>query len=126
MDIPAILIHLTQSRSSLKVAIDYKWEFGYVGRLGDSVHYYSLPDELCSHKLNQFFGFTPEAITYIDSKGVVVCGSPNEVANNLALGGGQSRGAYDSVSEDFSTTDFVDFEKQKRIVWTHIALSAKD
>ena len=103
-----------------------KVDFGLFGCIGDVVHYYSLPKEHRSQKLNTYFRFTAESINYTDSKGVIVCGSPFEVANDLSLGGSQGRGAYDSDVPDFSTTDFVDFMKQKRIVWTEIALNAKD
>jgi hypothetical protein len=105
---------------------DNKYDFGFVGRLGDTVHYYSLPKELRSPTLNQLFGFTPSALKYTASKGVLVCGSPFEVANDLSLGGSQGRGAYDSKNTDFSSTNDDDFTKQKRIVWTQIAFAAKD
>ncbi|KAI2490759.1 Protein of unknown function (DUF1501) [Fragilaria crotonensis] len=105
---------------------DNKYNFGFVGRLGDKVHYYSLPKELRSPTLNQLFGFTPSALNFPNTKGVLVCGSPFEVANDLMLGGSQGRGAYDSANPDYATTDFVDFAKQKRIVWTQIALGARD
>ena len=105
---------------------DNKYNFGFVGRLGDRVHYYSLPKELRSQELNKFFGFTPSALNYTASKGVLVCGSPLEVANDLSLGGGQSRGAYDARVIDFVSTTDDNFTKQKRIVWTQIAVAAKD
>ena len=76
--------------------------------------------------LNDFFGFTPDAVNYPDSKGVLVCGSPNEIANDLSLGGSQSRGAFDSNNPPYTTADAVDLAKQKRIIWTEIALWAKD
>lgn len=103
-----------------------KYSFGYVGRLGDPVHYYDLPDELRSQQLSDYFGFTPSAIQYTDSAGVMVCGSPYEVANNPSLGGSQSRGAFDSLNWDSYTTSEEDFEKQKRIIWTLAALTADD
>jgi hypothetical protein len=105
---------------------DHKYDFGYVGRLGDVVHYYDLPSSLRSQVLNDYFGFTPDAVQYTDSKGVLVCGSPYEVANDLSLGGSQSRGAFDSYNPSYTTTDAVDLTKQKRIIWTEIALWAKD
>jgi Protein of unknown function (DUF1800) len=100
--------------------------FGFVGRLGDSVHYYSLPSDLRSEKLNDYFGFTPESIQYTDSKGILICGSPYEVANDLGLGGSVGRGAFDSRNVDFLSTGEVEFIKQKRIVWTEAAFSGKD
>jgi hypothetical protein len=98
----------------------------YVGRLGDTVHYYNFPSSFRSQKLNDFFGFSPDAINYTDSKGVVVCGSPNEVRNEKTLGGSQGRGAFDIYSTGFVTTEAVDFLKQKRIIWSHVALKARD
>jgi hypothetical protein len=82
--------------------------------------------ELRSPTLNQMFGFTASALNFTASKGVLVCGSPFEVANDLSLGGSQGRGAYDSVNFVSASTDNDDFTKQKRIVWTEIALAAKD
>ncbi|KAI2497376.1 Protein of unknown function (DUF1501) [Fragilaria crotonensis] len=66
------------------------------------------------------------ALNFTNTKGVLVCGSPFEVANDLMLGGSQGRGAYDAMNPYYATTDYVDFAKQKRIVWTQIALGAKD
>jgi hypothetical protein len=100
--------------------------FGYVGRLGDIVHYYSLPKALRSENLNEYFGFNSEDIKYEDSNGIVVCGSPNEVANDLRLGGSQDRGAFDAVTNIYGTTDSSDIAQQKSIVWTHIALTSQD
>jgi Protein of unknown function (DUF1800) len=106
---------------------DNEWYIGpYVGRLGDTVHYYDLRSNVRSQQLSDYFGFTSEDISYTDSKGVVVCGSPNEIKNDLSLGGSQGRGAFDSYHENFVTTDPIDFTKQKRIVWTHLALTAND
>jgi hypothetical protein len=98
----------------------------YIGRLGDVVHYYNFPSSLRSQKLNDFFKFSPDSINYTDSKGILVCGSPNEVSNDLTLGGSQSRGAFDIFNRDYFTTESIDFVKQKRIVWTQVVLSAKD
>jgi Protein of unknown function (DUF1800) len=99
---------------------------GYVGRLGDTVHYYNFPKSLKSEQMNQFFGFSADAINYTDSKGVIVCGSPNEIENDLSLGGSQGRGAFDVFTDNFVTSETVEFVKQKRIVWTHIALMGPD
>jgi Protein of unknown function (DUF1800) len=55
-----------------------------------------------------------------------VCGSPNEVSNDLTLGGSQARGAFDIFNRDYFTTESVDFMKQKRIVWTEVVSLAKD
>jgi hypothetical protein len=103
-----------------------KSRFGQLGRLYDRVHYYELPTELRSNALNEFFGFTPDAIEYQSSNGVMVCGSPAEASNDLFRGGSQQRGAFDSFHQDFRTTETEDFTRQKRIVWTEVGLSAED
>jgi Protein of unknown function (DUF1800) len=115
------------SSHSMNFWSDNKGNMGsYVGRMGDVVHYYNFPSSLRSHKLNDFFKFSPDMINYTDSKGVLVCGSPNEVANDLTLGGSQSRGAFDIFNRDYFTTYEMDFVKQKRIIWTEIVRLAKD
>jgi hypothetical protein len=98
----------------------------YVGRYGDQVHYYDFPNALRSQMLNEYFGFSPYSINYTDSKGIVVCGSPNEIENDLTLGGSQGRGAFDIYNQNFVATEALDTLKQKRIVWTHVILTAKD
>ena len=106
---------------------DNEWNLGgYIGRFGDTVHYYNLGNDLRSQQLNEYFGFSADDINYTDTKGVLVCGSPNEVKNDIFLGGSQGRGAFDSCNKDFLTTDQADFTKQKRIIWTHAALEAPD
>ena len=104
----------------------YKNKFGYVGRLGDAVDYYSLPRELRTTALNEYYGFTPETMVFPNSKGALVCGSPFEVANNPALGGSRRRGAFGSLNRDFVVPNESDYLKQKRMVWTETALTAKD
>jgi hypothetical protein len=111
---------------SMSFWADNKEDFGYVGRLGDVVHYYSLPKDLRSQQLNDYFGFSADNVQYEDSNGIIVCGSPFEVANDLSLGGSQGRGAFDAMITYYDTTDADDFAKQKRIIWTHIALKADD
>lgn len=103
-----------------------KSRFALLGKLYDTVHYYKLPTELRNNELNELFGFTPDAIVYESSGGVVVCGSPNEISNNLLLGGSQRRGAFDSFQRDFRTNDGDDYSRQKKIVWTEVALTAED
>jgi Protein of unknown function (DUF1800) len=98
----------------------------YVGRYGDQVHYYDFPNALRSQTLNEYFGFFPQSINYTDSKGILVCGSPNEIENDLSLGGSQGRGAFDIYNQNFVATEALDTIKQKRIVWTHVILTAKD
>ena len=104
-----------------------KSNFGYLGRLYDEVHFYDLPQELRTiTATSEYFGFVASAIEYSDSNGVVVCGSPNEISNEPSLGGRVDRGAFDSYNSDLKSTATEDFVKQKRIVWTLAALTAKD
>lgn len=101
--------------------------FGAAAKLYDWVHFYQLPSELRSIALSEHFGFTADAINYTPSNGVLVCGSPNEVANDPMLGGSVGvRGAFDSFIPDLRTTETDDFVRQKRIAWTQIALEAPD
>jgi hypothetical protein len=87
---------------------------------------HTLPVELRSQKLNDYFGFTADGIHFEDLNGVMVCGSPFEVANDLSLGGSPDRGAFDSFVNKYVTTDTADFAKQKRIIWTTVALTSSD
>ena len=103
-----------------------KQKFGYVGRLGDDINYYALPRELRTTSLNEYYGFTPETMTFPDSTGAVVCGSPFEEGNDPALGGSRRRGAFGSLNRDFVVPNEGDFIKQKGMVWTDIALTAQD
>ena len=58
--------------------------------------------------------------------GVVVCGSPGEVANDLSQGGEAGRGAFDLRTDFNQTTTFHEFVEQRIIVWTSVSLWAKD
>ena len=58
------------------------------------------------------------------SVGTVVCGSPGEVSNDLSLDGEASRGAFDVYTTKWHNTTR-DLEA-RHIVWTTLALSAKD
>ena len=59
-------------------------------------------------------------------RGVVVCGSPGEVANDLRLGGEHKRGAFDLVTEFDRTSIFQELQEQRRIIWTSAVLWAPD
>lgn len=112
-----------------------KSKFRKLGRLGDDFNYYEIPENFRTNAFNQAVGFDPDmdgvplrhkdATT--DSSGTLVCGSPNEIANNPLLGGSQERGAFDSRTDNIlqSTHDRY-FDLQKRTIWTQIALEGKD
>lgn len=103
-----------------------KARFGAAGKLYDWIHYYQLPSELRTFELSEHFGFTADSITYVPSENVVVCGSPNEVANDASLGGSILRGAFDSFTRFGRTTAADELARQKRKVWTKIALESQD
>jgi hypothetical protein len=105
---------------------DNKYDFGTAGRLGDTISFYDLPSSLRNQQLFDLFGFSTETITYTPSNGVIVCGSPFEVANDPFLGGSQGRGAFDSLNSNLQFTDNEDFLRQKRIVWTEAVLNGED
>ena len=60
-------------------------------------------------------------------KGVVVCGSPGKVGNDLTLGGHMSRGAFDFTMQDTDeTSPFPDIVDQQYAVWNSIAVWGQD
>ncbi|KAL7563666.1 hypothetical protein ACA910_013399 [Epithemia clementina (nom. ined.)] len=56
----------------------------------------------------------------------IVCGSPNEVANDLALGGTQFNGAFDAKTAWGETSTFSTRQNSKIQTWTQVVLSAPD
>mmetsp|Transcript_662 Transcript_662/g.1594 ORF Transcript_662/g.1594 Transcript_662/m.1594 type:complete len:2342 (-) Transcript_662:143-7168(-) len=60
-------------------------------------------------------------------RGVVVCGSPGEVANDISLGGLTALGAFDFVTQKSDeTSSFQDLLDQRIMVWTSLAIWGKD
>ena len=57
-------------------------KFIYVGRFGDSLRLVDLPNELRQDQVLGYFG----ASNRISGGGVVVCGSPGEIANDPSKG----------------------------------------
>lgn len=102
--------------------------FGFVGRLYDTIPFADLPMGLRTVSTSEYFGFVASSdIPYENSTGVVVCGSPSEVANNLSLGGSLLHGAFDSYNRKLlQSTSSADFTRQKQIVWTTVALNSSD
>jgi len=103
-----------------------KGRFGLVGRLYDLVHYYDIPGQLRTIELSEYFGFSSTTISFSNSTGVLVCGSPDELSNDLFLGGNPGLGSFDSFIFEFSTTPDNDFIRQKRTIWTEISVGASD
>ena len=63
--------------------------------------------------------------------GVVVCGSPGEVANDLRLGGEMKRGAFEvpiigSTNKTLVNFGHRDLVEQRDMVWMAVSLWAKD
>lgn len=64
-----------------------------VGRLGDEIEFKNLPtDELRTEAIARAFG--ADGI-FTDGTGVMVCGSPGEVANDPLRGGSEGMGGFD-------------------------------
>ena len=100
--------------------------FGFAGRLGDEVNYFDLPLSLRSPYLNRLYGFFPEKISFPNATGTIVCGSPNEVAVDTNLDDSDCQGSFNSVTWGFSIQSFDNLVRQKRMIWTEVALKAPD
>ncbi|KAL7569392.1 hypothetical protein ACA910_010477 [Epithemia clementina (nom. ined.)] len=61
-----------------------------------------------------------------DIKSLLVCGSPNEVSNDLTLGGTQFNGAFDVKTSWGGTSGDRSLRSSKRQIWTAVVLSAPD
>jgi hypothetical protein len=90
-------------------------KFIYVGRYGDSLRLVDLPNELRQDKVLTHFGASGQ----INGGGVIVCGSPGEVANDQYMG---------SVFEVETGSEQPPYYigDNRKFVWTMLALNAKD
>jgi len=92
----------------------YSHMFSKLGRFGDQVKFVDLPNEIRLDEVAQEFG----AETEVGGGGIMVCGSPNEAANNLSLG------------QVFQVTTGRDtawgLDRQREYAWMQIALTAND
>lgn len=112
-----------------------KGKFRTLGRLGDMLSYSAIPEVYRTPAFDMAVGFFPPTsgspnsgssnIT-TDSSGILVCGSPNEIANVPTLGGSENRGAFDAWTRFIVTSPSGTFTSQKKTVWTQIALEAND
>lgn len=98
----------------------YRWhdnyhKFSYVGRYGDSIRIKDLPNDLRSQEVTSYY----EDAANVSSSGVLVCGSPGEVANNASL-----EFAFD-VANDFQTGPW-GADENKKNVWVMASLEAPD
>ena len=90
----------------------------YVARLGDSIPFRDLSNELKTDAIAQYFGAVPQSL--IDG-GVIVCGSTGEVSNDPAL-----PETFDVRSNEHTTSSSDLFNNQKQVVWTEVALYGDD
>ena len=61
-----------------------------------------------------------------EAQSKLVCGSPNEVSNELTLGGTQLNGAFDAKTSWGGKSSGFTFRTSKQEVWTSAVLSAQD
>lgn len=87
--------------------------FGKLGRFGDTMKFVDLPNELRTDEVAEHFGSTSTG-----GAGIMVCGSPNEVGNDPALGY-----QFDVVTGQDTEWGL---ERQREYVWTTIGLNADD
>jgi len=90
----------------------------YVARLGDSVAYRDLPNDLKTDVIAQAFGATPRSIT---DGGIVICGSMGEVSNDPTL-----TEVFDVRSNEHTTSSSDSYNNQKQVVWAEVALYSAD
>jgi len=101
----------------------FRWDnnndnFQYVGRFGDSVAFRDLPPALRLLSVADFFGISPSESGY----GVVVCGSPGEVATDKTMDS-----SFDLSSRSSrDTTSTSELQRQREVVWTMVALYSQD
>jgi len=94
-----------------------------VGRYGDKLSYSEFPPLLRTEEIAKAFG--GESFS-MDGAGVLVCGSPFEVANDPRLEGTERKGAFDVINYMNRTTNGYYYYTQKQVIWTVLALHAKD
>jgi len=90
-------------------------KFIYVGRFGDSLRLVDLPNELRKDQVLAYFGASGK----MSGGGVIICGSPGEVAND------QSKDSVFDVETGYETPSYYIGDNRK-FVWTMLALNATD
>jgi hypothetical protein len=88
--------------------------FSKLGRFGDVIKFVDLPNKLRTEEVADFFGDSGS----IGGAGVLVCGSPNECANDPSVG----------YQFDVNTGQDTEWGlwRQREYVWTMVALNAED
>jgi hypothetical protein len=98
---------------------NYRENFAYLGRLGDSVAFNNMPSSLRTHEIADIFGLVTAKQ---DDQFTVVCGSPFETANGNHM-------SLFFMMHRRPNKNFYGAGKyghQKRTVWTMITTSASD
>lgn len=88
--------------------------FSKLGRFGDVIRFVDLPNELRTGEVAEFFG---ESVS-MEGAGIMICGSPNEGANDPRLG-------YQFDVATGQDTEW-DLQRQREFVWTMVGLNAED
>ena len=83
---------------------------------GDIINIRDLPNELRTGSVTQHF----DELEKGDQSGVLVCGSPNEIANDKTVGF-----KYDAATT-FRTGNYHSPGRNREYIWTMVALTAKD
>lgn len=97
--------------------------FPYVGRLGDTTTFKSLPVDLIREDVANSLGLDSGAVA--EAGAVMVCGSPFEVATNYDSNSGpKNLGGFDMETE-YNNTSYRK-QMQRRSIWADIALKAPD
>jgi len=111
----------TQEVNPVPIHELYRWDtfspkFLRVGRYGDIINIRDLPNELRTGSVTQHF----DELEKGDQSGVLVCGSPNEIANDKTVGF-----RYDAATT-FRTGNYHTPGRNREYIWTMVALTAKD
>ena len=97
-----------------------KHQFPYLGRYQGKARFLDLPSSMQLPSVVDHFGI---GIQPTNKDNFIVCGSPNEVANDHALG---ETGLAVSINDLMDDVHFSDRLKQRENLWTMITLSASD
>ena len=101
-----------------------KASFTRLGRWGDSITFAKLPEIFHTKNVADQFG---AALPVSSKSGIMVCGSPGEIANNLFVGGEAGTGSgFDAITLQHKTRIILSFQNSRRETWTTISMTAKD
>ena len=95
---------------------NHNHKFTKIGRFGDNLGLGDLPTNLRGIDVMNYFGNTQGG----DNNNVLVCGSPNEVANDKS---GEFKFDFDEIYDTGSSTFR---QNQRKFIWTMIGLNSSD